>query len=156
MSDDSSDITRLRAYRLGVKDFIQRPFTDEELVIRMRRLVQSARQGNERITLRGNLAEIGLGTLLSLLEFERKSGILAVLADAEVSRLFIASGRVVKVESTAPDATTSKDKLLRALDWQAGNFEFSACEVVGTDEVNLPTHFILLEHARLHDENKDK
>jgi DNA-binding response OmpR family regulator/Tfp pilus assembly protein PilZ len=157
MSDDSSDLTRLRAYRLGVKDFIQRPFTDEEVCIRLRRLALSSRSSTERITLRGNLAEIGFGTLLSLLEFERKSGILAVLSDSEVARLFVAQGRIVKVESTAanPDSS-SRDRLLAVLDWQQGNFEFSACEVVGADEVQMSTQFLLIEHARLRDESSQE
>jgi DNA-binding response OmpR family regulator/Tfp pilus assembly protein PilZ len=153
MSDDSSDITRLRAYRLGVKDFLQRPFTDEEVCIRLRRLALNARPASERITLRGNLAEIGFGTLLSLLEFERKSGILAVLSDAEVARLFVAQGRIVKVESTAaPTDAAVKDRLMRVLDWHEGNFEFSACEVVGADEVQMSTQYLLIEHARVRDE----
>ena len=153
MSDDSSDITRLRAYRLGVKDFLQRPFTDEEVCIRLRRLAAAAKSSSERITLRGNLAEIGIGTLLSLLEFERKSGILAVLSEQEVARLFVAGGRIVKVEATTSTGSdSSKDKLMHVLDWPTGNFEFSACEVVGADEVQMSTQFILLEHARRSDE----
>ncbi len=160
MSDDSSDLTRLKAYRLGVKDFLQRPFTDEEVCIRLRRLAATAKSSSERITLRGQLAEIGLGTLLSLLEFERKSGILALLSDQEVARLFVASGRIVKVESTlsangesGPGET--RKKLMQVLGWQTGNFEFSACEVVGADEVQMSTQFLLLEHARQTDEEKE-
>lgn len=153
MSDDSSDITRLRAYRLGVKDFLQRPFTDEEVCIRLRRLALSSHTSGERITLRGNLAEIGFGTLLSLLEFERKSGILAVLSDSEVARLFVAQGRVVKVESTAaPEGAAARERLMHVLDWQQGNFEFSACEVVGADELQMSTQYLLIEHARVRDE----
>jgi uncharacterized protein (TIGR02266 family) len=154
MSDDASDITRLKAYRLGVKDFIQRPFTDEELCIRLRRLALGARESSERVTLRGNLAEIGVGTLLSLLDFERKSGILAVLSDAQAARLFLASGRVVKVESTATAGAeiSARDKLMQILDWPSGNFEFAACEVIGADEIDMPTQVLLLEHARRRDE----
>jgi DNA-binding response OmpR family regulator/Tfp pilus assembly protein PilZ len=155
MSDDSSDITRLRAYRLGVKDFLQRPFTDEEVCIRLRRLALSGRN-SERFTLRGNLAEIGFGTLLSLLEFERKSGILAVLSQAEVARLFVAAGRIVRIESSrGPEEATPKERLMHVLDWHEGNFEFTACEVVGADEVQVSTQYLLIEHARLRDEHTE-
>jgi len=41
---------------------------------------------------------------------------------------------------------------MRVLDWRDGNFEFVACEVVGTDEVGDATTTLLLEHARLRDE----
>ena len=35
---------------------------------------------------------------------------------------------------------------------QEGTFEFIVCEVVGQDEVGLPTSHLLMEHARLRDE----
>jgi DNA-binding response OmpR family regulator len=151
-SDDPSDMTRLQAYRLGVRDYITRPFIEEELVIRIHRLVVAhARGAAETAMLRGSLAEISVATLLSLLEFERKSGILVVLRDREVARVFVASGRVVKVELGA-DEEPPRDRLWQLLDWETGTFEFTSCEVVGADEIELPTAMILLEHARQRDE----
>jgi CheY-like chemotaxis protein len=151
ISDDPSDMTRLQAYRLGVRDYITRPFIEEELVIRIHRLVLSQpRGGAERAQLRGDLVEISLPTLLSLLEFERKSGILVVLRDGEAARVFVAAGHVVKVE--LGEGATPRERLLRLLDWEDGTFEFTACEVVGADEVGLGTQQLLLEHARLRDE----
>ena len=44
------------------------------------------------------LVDIGLGTLLSLFEFERKSGILLLLRDGEIARVFVSEGRILKVE----------------------------------------------------------
>jgi len=152
MSADASDITRLKAYRLGVRDFIHKPFTDEELAIRLKRLASpQQRPEPERVVLRGSVAEIGVGTLLSLLDFERKSGILIVVAEDAVARVFVAGGRVVKVESSAGDAQP-RARLMGVLDWSKGSFEFIACDVVGRDEIGLPTQHILLEHARVRDE----
>jgi len=153
-SDDPSDMTRLQAYRLGVRDYITKPFIEEELVIRIHRLVLSQPRGSaETAMLRGSLAEISLPTLLSLLEFERKSGILVVLREAEAARVFVASGRVVKVELGGGEAP-ARDRLMHLLDWQGGVFEFTACEVVGADEIGLGTQQLLLEHARIRDEER--
>jgi DNA-binding response OmpR family regulator len=152
-SDDPSDLTRLEAFRLGVRDYISKPFHEEELVIRIHRVAVSAPRGSaESAMLRGNLAEISIGTLLSLLEFERKSGILVVLTDNEAARLFVAEGRVVKVES--PRDGSARERLMVCLDWTHGEFEFTGCEVVGTDELGQATTQLLLEHARLSDERK--
>jgi DNA-binding response OmpR family regulator len=150
-SGDPSDLTRLEAFRLGVRDYISKPFHEEELVIRVHRVAVSAPRGSaESAMLRGNLAEISIGTLLSLLEFERKSGILVVLTDSEAARLFVAEGRVVKVES--PRDGDARERLMVVLDWTHGEFEFSGCEVVGADELGQATTMLLLEHARVSDE----
>jgi uncharacterized protein (TIGR02266 family) len=151
MSDDASDFTRLLAYRLGVTDVIPKPFTDEELCIRVRRAAVESRRPPAEPVLRGSLAEISVATLLSLFEFERKSGILHLKRDDQSAKLFIASGRVVKVEGTDP-ARDPRLRVMNLLDWRIGRFEFNACEVIAGDELGLLTQQLLLEHARLRDE----
>ncbi len=152
MSEDAGDMTRLKAYRLGVRDFVHKPFTDEEMCIRLRRLaLPKNRMSRSPTMLNGNLTQIGIPTLLSLLEFERKSGILVVLRNEDAARLFVANGRVVKVEGPR-DGLEPFERILAVLDWNDGNFEFASCEVVGEDEVGMPTATLLLEHARMHDE----
>ena len=151
IADEISDHVRLEAYRLGVRDLLTRPFLDEELVIRTRRAVASAGRRAERAVLRGDLAEISVATLLSLFEFERKSGVLvAVAAVGDQARLSVARGRVVKIEGTAVGA--GRDHLAAALTWDAGHFEFTAGEIPDADEVGVPTTQLLLELARAKDE----
>jgi len=150
LTGDEGDLARLEAFRAGVRDYIPRPFLDEELVIRVHRVVApvapAANPG-----LRGNLVDIGLGTLLSLFEFERKSGILLLLRDGEIARLFVSEGRLLKVEGNIGNGAP-KQRLMALLDWQVGQFEFSPCAIGGRDEVNTPVTQLLLEHARTHDE----
>ena len=81
LTGDEGDLARLEAFRAGVRDYIPRPFLDEELVIRVHR-VAAPPTPTANPGLRGNLVDIGLGTLLSLFEFERKSGILLSCATA--------------------------------------------------------------------------
>lgn len=152
VSDDGSDLTRLEAFRDGVRDYIARPFLDEELVIRVRRATAAAPRGlTEGAMLRGNLSEISVATLLSLFEFERKSGILVTIDGPRAARLFVAGGRVMKVEIGGVEAA-ARVQLMAVLDWTRGQFEFTGCEVVGADEIGLPTTQLLLEHARVRDE----
>ncbi|HLU68792.1 MAG TPA: response regulator [Kofleriaceae bacterium] len=151
MTDQGSELARLTAYRMGARDFIEKPFTDEEIILRLVAVSAQTRRTAESVILRGRIAEVGLGTLLSLLDFERKSGLLLLLAGGDVATLFIAEGRVVKVDPT-PDHLTPTQRLLEILDWSEGRFEFIASDVVGRDEIALPTSRLLLEHARLRDE----
>jgi CheY-like chemotaxis protein len=152
LTGGDDDHGRLEAYRAGVRDYIPIPFLDEELVIRVHRVaapIHAASPG-----LRGSLVDIGLGTLLSLLEFERKSGVLLVLRTSELARVFIANGKILKVETTTGNGVP-KDRLMRLLDWHDGQFEFSPADIGGRDELGLSVTQILLEHAKNSDEQRE-
>ena len=154
LTGEEGDLGRLEAFRAGVRDYIPIPFLDEELVIRVHRI---AAPPNPQVAqgLRGSLVDIGLGTLLSLFEFERKSGILLLLRDGEIARIFVSEGKILKVESTPPNgATRPKDRLMRLLDWRDGQFEFSPAAIGGRDELGVTVTALLLEHARTRDEEK--
>lgn len=150
LTGDQGDLVRLEAFRAGVRDYIPRPFLDEELVIRVHRIAAPAAPAVNP-GLRGSIGDIGLGTLLSLFEFERKSGILLLLRDGETGRVFIADGKILKVEGSKGNGAP-KERLMRLLDWQDGAFEFSPAAIGGRDEVNLSVTQLLLEHARTSDE----
>jgi two-component system, OmpR family, response regulator MtrA len=153
MSDQTGDLTRLSAYRMGARDFIQRPFTDEELALRLKAVASQSKRTSEQVILRGRIAEVGLGTLLSMLDFERKSGLLMLISQGAIVTLFIADGRVVKIDPV-PEGRTARERLLDVLDWAEGRFEFLMSEVVGHDEIEYSTPQLLLEHARQKDEGE--
>ena len=89
--------------------------------------------------------------MLSLFEFERRSGILNLHRDDEAASLYVADGRVVR--ALGPDAEPgSMAMIMRLLDWKRGRFEWSPCEVVAGDDLGLQTQQLLLEHARVRDE----
>jgi CheY-like chemotaxis protein len=155
LTGDDGDLSRLEAFRAGIRDYIPKPFTDEELIIRVHRVVAPiapiANPG-----LRGNLLDIGLGTLLSLFEFERKSGILLLLRSGDIARVFVSDGKILKVEASIGNGTP-KERLMRLLDWHDGQFEFSPCAIGGRDEIGITTvTALLLEHARSSDEEREK
>ena len=153
MSDQTGDLTRLSAYRMGARDFIQRPFTDEELALRLKAVSAQSKRTAEQVILRGRIAEVGLGTLLSMLDFERKSGLLLLISQGAIVTLFVAEGRVVKIDPV-PEARTPRERLLDILDWTEGRFEFLMSDVVGRDEIEYSTPQLLLEHARQKDDGE--
>jgi CheY-like chemotaxis protein len=150
LTGEDGDIGRLEAFRAGVRDYVPVPFLDEELVIRVHRVVQPS-QTTANPGLRGSLIDISLGTLLSLFEFERKSGILLLLKGPELARVFVAEGRIIKIESNATIGPP-RERLMKLLDWKDGQFEFSPSAVGGRDEVGASITALLLEHARVRDE----
>ncbi len=149
ISADPSPIKRLRAYRLGAADYVPIPFTDEELSIRLRRAVALGLQAFDAAVLRGQLSDIPLPSLLTMFEFERKSGVLNLRSGGDNARAFLAEGRVLRVELGQRD---SRDALFHMLDWNDGEFEFVACPVVVTDEIGLASSQLVLSHAQAQDE----
>ena len=152
LTGEEGDLSRLEAFRAGVRDYIPKPFLDEELVIRVHRVAAPATPSTN-FGLRGSLVDIGLATLLSLFEFERKSGILLLLHGGDIARVFIAEGKLIKVEVSTGNGAP-KERLMRLLDWRDGQFEFSPAAIGGSDEVNVTVTALLLEHARREDEDK--
>ncbi|MDB4961695.1 MAG: response regulator receiver protein [Myxococcales bacterium] len=152
LTGEEGDLGRLEAFRAGVRDYVPRPFLDEELVIRVHR-VAAPSTPTSSFGLRGSIVDIGLGTLLSLFEFERKSGILLLLRGGEIGRVFIGEGKILKVETTVGNGQP-KDRLMRLLDWRDGQFEFSPAAIGGSDELGLSITGLLLEHARQSDEKQ--
>ena len=150
LTGEDGDLGRLEAFRAGVRDYVPRPFLDEELVIRVHR-VAAPPPPSTNPGLRGSLIDISLGTLLSLFEFERKSGVLLLLRQGEIARVFISEGRLLKLEGTLAKGGV-KDRLMRLLDWHDGQFEFSPSTIGGKDEVGVSMTALLLEHARTRDE----
>jgi hypothetical protein len=151
LTGDEGDLGRLEAFRAGVRDYIPRPFLDEELVIRVHRVAAPAPAASQG--LRGSLVDISLGTLLSLFEFERKSGILLLLRAGEIARVFVAEGKILKVEASTGNGAP-KERLMNLLDWRDGQFEFSPAAIGGRDELGITVTALLLEHARRRDEEK--
>jgi uncharacterized protein (TIGR02266 family) len=149
---------RLRAYKLGVDDFVSKASEEEELLVRVDRAVDRARRPGatltQRKTLRGDLEQVSLASVLSFLEMEKKTGVL-LLVGRHTARVFIDSGRPLKVELDGSRTLQDQHRLMsRVLDWTAGQFEFGAQDVACEDELRSSVTSILLEHARVRDESQ--
>jgi DNA-binding response OmpR family regulator len=152
MSEDATDLVRLQALQLGAMDFIPKPFTVLEVILRARRWARASQRDTERVVLRGALAELPLTSLLSMFEQDRKSGQLSVTRDQAVAWIDFVEGKIVRARSSELDAD-SRTVMMHVLSWEVGFFELAA----GTPAVTKPeiessiTH-LLLEHAQRRDE----
>src|SRR5579871_3948840 len=106
-----SDEDRIHGFRLGADDYLPKPFRFEELDLRvgnaLRKRVEvlraaeqvrkeEPRKPKDTGGIHGSLKQLGLSSLLTLIELEKKSGILVLQrADGEVARLFARQGRIV-------------------------------------------------------------
>jgi CheY-like chemotaxis protein len=106
-----------------------------------------------RTGLVGDLRDIGLSALLTMLEMERKSGVLTVTSlDNRIARVFVRGGRVVHGRIGGAQPLLNQACIYHLLGWSGGSFEFSAAEVTMEDQVHSTTTHLLMEGARLLDE----
>jgi CheY-like chemotaxis protein len=108
------------------------------------------------VGIHGTLEQLGLSSLLVILEMERKSGILRVEKAGATGRIFAREGRIIaaRIEGDAApkDARKGAVAVYHMLTWTAGRFDFSVVDVDMEDEVKSTTTNLLMEGARLIDE----
>jgi CheY-like chemotaxis protein len=160
----SSEDDRIRGFRLGADDYVTKPFRFEELDLRvaktLRRAVQAMQETRDQLAstgLRGDLMQVGLSSLLVLIEMERKTGLLQLRApeDGPTAQILVREGKVVHARIDDAEEPVDAECVYYLLTWGAGEFEFIACVVEGVDRVNVSTTHLLMEGARLMDEGRE-
>ena len=159
----SSEDDRIRGFRLGADDYVTKPFRFEELDLRvaktLRRTQATVQETREQLggsSLRGDLSQVGLSSLLVLIEMERKTGLLQLRApNGPSAQILVREGKVVHARLDGADEPVDADCVYYLLTWGSGEFEFTACLVEGADRVAVSTTHLLMEGARLMDERND-
>jgi hypothetical protein len=102
----------------------------------------------------GRLEQLGLSSLLVMMEMERKDGVLTLkeLDSGAIGRIFLRHGHVVSARIDAHPEVDGRSSVYEMLTWKAGAFSFNAMEVEMEDTVQSSTTHLLMEGARLMDE----
>jgi hypothetical protein len=114
-------------------------------------------RGAARAILRGEIENLGLPTLLTILDMERRTGMLLVQRQRTLGRLHVRDGRVIRarIEGTKRgdgNLASGAEAVYLMLTWEDGQFELWQAAVEGKDEVGESTTFLLMEGARRVDE----
>jgi uncharacterized protein (TIGR02266 family) len=158
----SGEEDRLHGYRLGVDDYINKPSDPSELLARVDRAVIRAEQqakgapAPESNTLRGDLEQVSVASVLAFLEVEKKTGVLRVGPSVN-GRIYVVQGVVVGADVEGqPKTMSARDLLFHLLDVKLGRFEFFATAVARADQIGLSTTNLLLAHAAQRDERRSR
>ena len=148
---------RVLGFRLGADDYLPKPFHLEELAVRVERVLRRAVQVQDMVEtsavgLRGSLAHIGTGSLLTIMEMERKSGVLVITSGVRTGRVFLREGRVLDAFLVGGSDPRGAEAIYELLTWTDGQFEFSYLEVEMEDNIGSSTAHLLMEGARRIDE----
>jgi CheY-like chemotaxis protein len=138
------------AFDKGAADVIMKPFTLVEAIARARRVAQTPKRA-ERVLLTGSIGELGLATVLTMMELEKKTGRL-VASNGHAAWIDVVDGRIVDA-GWSLGTSHPRAVVLALLDWKQGTFRLIASpRGVRQTELAMPVTHLLLEQARLLDE----
>ena len=162
---------RIAGFHLDTDDYMPKPINPQELEIRIRaamkrrgeterRLRPATQEGDEwtvRMSgMRGSLALIGLPTVLTTLEMDRKSGVLVVAADElkAKARLEVHMGMLVRASLDGKSVPANAELIYALIPCVKGKFDFRPKVITAPDEIRTPVSSLILEGARRADEVK--
>jgi CheY-like chemotaxis protein len=138
------------AFQRGAADVIIKPFTVVEVIARVRRVAQAPKR-TERVLLTGAIGELGIASVLTLMELERMSGRI-VASNGHAAWIDVVDGRVVDA-GWSLGTSHPRSVVMSLLDWQHGSFKLVASPPSARDsDLSLPVTHLILEQARLRDE----
>jgi DNA-binding response OmpR family regulator len=154
----SDDMSRLQGYRMGVDDYLPKNLPPDEIVARIQgvaaRRSSGLSPGSESRGLRGDLQHVKLGSVLSFLEAEKKTGDLRLENGQDHATLRLVQGVLRDVKNVG-HAAGPVERVFELLSWPNGQFEFFTLAPDELGELGMePTSvtFMLMEHARREDE----
>jgi DNA-binding response OmpR family regulator len=143
---------RLRGFRIGADDFITKPLDFDELERRVESVLFRSRADRGGASLSGDLSQFGLATPLTILEMERKTGLLSIDHPPHHALLVVKDGCMVHAELDGRKCEVL-DCMCEVLSWGSGRFTFSEQPVSTSAAADVqPTTALLLDAARKLDE----
>ncbi|HVE39103.1 MAG TPA: DUF4388 domain-containing protein [Planctomycetota bacterium] len=166
---------QIQGFQLGSDDFLHQPLEPRDLELRiavanklrqkaentLRPKVDTSNQADFSspgimTAFKGTLDQIGLPSILSLIDMERKTGMLVLILEPgkEKARIYFSEGRVVRAAYDKKASPKNAELIYELLAHTEGKFEFRNTMVDSRDEVHRATASLLLEGARLIDEGR--
>ena len=162
----------LKGFRLGADDYLPKPFSDTDLLERVvevqarcshierhtRGMIDKGGQGESRAEssgLSGSLSEVGISSILVLLEIERMSGTLDIQSSmGEQCQLALRDGQVVQARVGSGPPLSGAEAVYYLLGWSSGSFVFARDTSTLEDSVRRSTSGLLMEAAQRADERE--
>lgn len=144
---------RMTGFSLEADDYISKSVAPEELVMRVNRALERAerlrtaavKEFRTKNALAGQLSQVSLAALLTLLNMQHATGELLVSRQALTARVWLREGRVLKALFTGMAQPRNLACLGACLGWVGGSFSFSPAKVLDRDEINLETRELIAQ-----------
>lgn len=166
LTDASDSESRLQGLNVGADLYLTRPFRNQEVVAQVGALIDMANRLREQreafssegpisstgAAFTGDIAQMSVATVLTLLELERRSGQLKVRSETgRVALLELNEGTLAS--ALLDDKAEQPMPVLReTLRWKSGRFTFRSMQAVAPGDARHSIGRILIEAMRLEDE----
>jgi two-component system, OmpR family, response regulator len=166
LTDAEDSESRLQGLNVGADLYLTRPFRNEEVVAQVSALINMANRLREQretfsseapisssgAAFTGDIAQMSVATVLTLLELERRTGQLKVRSDTgRVTLLELNEGTLGK--AMLDDQVQEPTPVLReTLRWKRGRFTFRNMQAGEPSDSRQSIGRILIEAMRLEDE----
>jgi two-component system, OmpR family, response regulator len=164
LSGQDDPESRLQGFHVGADVYMTKPFRVDDVVAQVEALVQMAKRLRERrdsfmsippeaiSAITGDLSQMSIATVLTVLEMERRSGTFDVMSKKRRAQLELASGFVL--DGTVGGTKVSTLTALRTmLGWNVGRFSFVPSPTRPAPKEEKSIGAFLLEAVRLQDES---
>jgi len=155
---------RLQGLNVGADSYLTKPFRAEELVAQVGSFIEMARRlkasglssappsSQAPAAFHGDLAQMAVSTVLTVLELERRTGSLAIKGQGTRNALLeLAGGALVRAELDGVPFKPA-DLLREVLSWKRGSFQFRPRPSMQVRGQRHSLTELLLEAVRLEDE----
>lgn len=162
----TSDLEALEKLNLGVDLFLKKPLNNDEVAVQVRALLNMSKRLRDKprdslvpgssadgsAALRGDLAQMSITTVLTVLEMERRTGELTVQKSDGKKALFgLLDGSLATFNLDGKHAD-AVETVRQVIGWRAGRFWFNPLSPVDGGQTRHSIGMVLLEAARLEDE----
>jgi CheY-like chemotaxis protein len=162
--------SRLQGFHVGADAYLTKPLTEKEVVAQVEALMDMARRLRVRrdsflevgpsshpgpVAFRGDIAQMSLPTVLTILEMERRSGVLKIASTMGRTAVLTLAGNGSFGECSLRGQSATPIQVLReAMTWKKGRFWFKPSETGPAPPGRGSIGQMLLEALRLDDESE--
>jgi CheY-like chemotaxis protein len=157
LTEQSEVEDKIRGLELGVEDYLTKPIYIQELVTRVKMLLQKRQRRSfeenrreSRTKFAGMLADMAVVDLIQTIEISRKSGVIHFKnPQGREAAIYFRAGKVIDAELAR---LTGEDAVYRLLVWNEGEFEVEFKTIRRKDVIELSSQGLLMEGMRRVDE----
>lgn len=153
-----SDISdQMRAYRLGIDDYVCKPFQISDLVQRMKRAIEHAkkiRNFQAKADFSGDLSQMIWTDILQIMELNYKSGSLVFRKPSgeQIGKVLFSNGRLISAQI---GRLVKEEAFYTLMAIKKGSFEFSDEVIYDTPSIKSNHTLLLLQGSQMIDEYKE-